>query len=175
MDESIDIVKGLAEGLRSSADFANQDEKRRALFNQRAEALESVLNELERLQELTRPIPKNVSNNLSDLPPALLKELTVVKSDDLEEKLYNLIKANGDVADIDTLLITLYRRFDIQQTRRYLQNKLWRMGQKELIWSVPNKKGHYTTTPPEEANEAKKESGDEPDESPFDLDDEIPF
>lgn len=111
--------------------------------------LRLLVKEVERLDALTRPIPTIDGESLADLPKDLLAELSITKTDDLEDQLVTVINAAGGEADIDTILIYLFRKFKVVQTRRFLQNKLWRMTQKNLLFSVDGKKGHYSTTPPE--------------------------
>jgi hypothetical protein len=131
-----------------------------------------VVDELEEARRLLKPIPSSYGD-LSDLPPELMKELTGVKVDDLEQQLFTIVVSGGDEADLDSILIELFRKFGIIQTRKFLQNKLYRMMQKGVIHSVQGRKGVYT---------AKAPAGDlglppTPVRSVFDsdLDDDVPF
>ena len=58
---------------------------------------------------------------------------------------------NGGTATLDQILVGLNRKFKVAQKRRFLQNKLYRM---PMVWSVPGRKGVYTTEPPEEQTHA---------------------
>jgi hypothetical protein len=147
-------------------------------WEKRVTALEAMLQENEDLRQKTKPIPASYGD-LSDLPPELMKELTGIKVDELEEQIFTVVKAGGAEVDLDQVLIELFRRFGSIQTRKYLQNKLWRMAQKGLVFSVPNRKGLYSALPQPEVSR--------PDESPFrrvmnidpfdtdDLDSDVPF
>ena len=108
-----------------------------------AENLDAVIAELEELQRITRPIPASYGD-LSDLPPELMKELTGIKVDDLEQQLFTIIKTGGGEVDLDAILIEMYRRFKVIQSRKFLQNKLWRMAQKGVIFTIPGRKGVYS-------------------------------
>jgi hypothetical protein len=63
----------------------------------------------------------------SDLPPALLKELSPRKRDTLEQQIVAVLAAGGGSADLDQVLIGLYRGFGVIAKRRMIQNKLWRL------------------------------------------------
>ncbi len=68
--------------------------------------------------------------DVSDLPPELLKQLSVGLSDPLGAQLIEIFGDSGGCANLDQLLIGLYRRFQVIQNRRFLQNKIWRMVRK---------------------------------------------
>lgn len=142
-----DILLLLEEG---KAVYEGRNNRKRAIeFAKHAQNLKSFIADYEVLEDKTRPIPVANGDDLSDLPPELLKELSITKTDELETQIVTIVNASSSVADIDTILINLYRRFEVVQTRRFLQNKLWRMTQKEILWSVEGKKGAYTSRPPE--------------------------
>ena len=181
MPDSLDSVKDLLRLYRKRKTEAEEkdDAAMAAIYADRVADFEAVVTELERLRRITMPIPASYGD-LSDLPAELVKELTGIKVDDLEEQLFTIIKS-GDEVDLDAILIELFRRFGVVQTRKFLQNKLWRMAQKGIIYSVPRRKGVYTATEPtddfEELNrppfppQAKAPEGGFGD----DLDDDIPF
>src|ERR1700742_2218625 len=73
--------------------------------------------------------PGDVSD-LTDLPPELLAELSIAQVDTLEGQILTVMRELGGAADLDRILIALYRRFQVVQKRRFLQNKLWRMVRK---------------------------------------------
>lgn len=155
---------------------AKGDESRVQTGEKRIVAMRGVIDELEELRRITKPIPASYGD-LSDLPAELVKELSGIKVDDLEQQLFTIISSGGDEVDLDAILIELYRRFSVIQQRKFLQNKLWRMAQKEIIFSVQGRKGIYTSKKPEPdknpfvafAEATKKNAWD------LDDDDEIPF
>lgn len=181
MSEIVESVNRIvAHFTQAKKAYEARDNRDKAIeMSQHEAALRAFIRDYERLDDLTRPIPIVHGEDLSDLPKALLAELSVAKTDDLENQIVTVINAAGKEADIDTILIYLYRKFEVTQTRRYLQNKLWRMVQKQQLFSLPGKKGHYTTVPQEPDDPFKDDWSDEeasqasPPESH--LDDDIPF
>lgn len=171
MSEETDSVNDILAHLdRVKRQFENRDEPKLAVEVARWQAdLRGLARENARMTKLLTPVPTGGDEDLSDLPPALLSELSKTRTDDLEEQIYAIVTAEDGVTDIDTILIGLFRKFEVIQTRRFIQNKLYRMTQKHLLHSVPGKKGTYSTLPPTET--------EQPDEPSFtqDFDDEIPF
>ena len=172
MSEHIESVNRIARLYRNSAEKLEGD--RRKWNIQVAERLEAASAELARLYELTSALPPDLGN-IYDLPPELQQELSITKTDELDDQLITVINAYGGTATLDQILVGLYRKFGISQKRRFLQNKLYRM---TMVWSLPGKKGVYTTAEP------KSEPAPEPEvvvrtvtsttSSSLD-DDEIPF
>lgn len=181
MPDHLDSVKELSRTYRKRKSGAVErgDQQTADALEEMASDLEAVVSELERLRRATQPVPASYGD-LSDLPPELVKELTGIKVDDLEEQLFTIIKS-GDEVDLDAILIELYRRFRVVQTRKFLQNKLWRMAQKELVYSVPRRKGVYTATKPADGADddfaALVDLDTTPNTGGFgdDLDDDPPF
>jgi hypothetical protein len=168
--DHLDSVKSLIPLFRSWANRANREGRDgdEALHARRLSALEAVVAELEELRRITLPIPASYGD-LSDLPPELLKELSGTKVDDREQQLHTIIKSGGDEVELDAILIELYRRFKVIETRKFLQNKLWRMAQKGIIYTVPGKKGVYAATKPKPVPSSALPSAFD------DLDDDVPF
>ncbi|MDG5489055.1 hypothetical protein NYR55_10560 [Sphingomonas sp. BGYR3] len=79
-----------------------------------------------------------------DLPQELLKELSVSDSDKLEFQIIKTIEDLGGVASLDRLLVALYRQTGEIYQRTWLNNRLYRMCQKDMIFSVPGRKGVYS-------------------------------
>jgi hypothetical protein len=108
----------------------------------------------------------------------LLRELSVKKNDELEDQILTVIRACDDgEAGLDQVLVGLYRKFKVVQTRRYIQNKLYRMSKKELVFTMPGHRAAYSLHPtPSPADEYDGYMG-QPNEhsAPNDLDAEIPF
>lgn len=170
MSEHSDFVKGLAD--RYSANFRkfkDDDPARADDFIKTARQLMAAAEELDRLTNLTTAIPKNLGD-LSDLPAELVEELSLTKVDELEHQIVTVINACEGTANIDQILVGLFRKFSITQKRRFLQNKLYRMMKSDVIFSVPGKKGLYST----EEQEPEDDSSSAVDFSQ-DFDDEIPF
>lgn len=143
MSEQIESVNKIARLYRDAA--AVTDGIKRKKHIEEAERLEAVSAELARLYGLTLALPPDLGN-IYDLPPELQQELSTIKTDALEDQLVTVINAYGGHASLDQILVGLYRKFGVVQKRRFMQNKLYRMG---TVWSVPGKKGLYTTKEPE--------------------------
>ena len=150
MSEPIESVKSVARLYRQAAELMSPEDDKREFHARTAERLEAAAVELVRLYGLTSALPPDLGN-VFDLPPELLEELSIVKSDELEDQLVTVINAYGGTASLDQILVGLYRKFGIAQKRRFIQNKLYRM---TMVWSVPGKKGIYMSTEPEELPQA---------------------
>lgn len=174
MAEHSESVKALAQQYRGWALSAQTkgDPISSTRHTRTAMALEETVAELERLERITQPVPASYGD-LSDLPPELLKELSGIRADDREQQLYTIIKSGDGEVELDAILIELFRRFKVVETRKFLQNKLWRMAQKGMIWTVAGKKGVYTATEPPKATSVRRPP--QPTVFDTDLDDDVPF
>lgn len=86
-------------------------------------------------------------DDLSDLPPELLKELSEsIKGE--TDPLIKIIQGRGGIATLDEILIDLYRKYKEIGKRPIVSNKLYRLSRRGLCWSVPGKKGTYSTIKP---------------------------
>lgn len=144
MSDALDVVKTLAAELRRLAQAAELEEPVRAKkHEERAQAMESVAHELEVARKRLRPVSSDYGD-LSDLPQEVLDQLNLSKVDELERQMRDIVAAaDGGEIGIDPIIIELYRRHKVVQDRRFIMNKLYRMGQKGLINSVEGKKGYY--------------------------------
>lgn len=191
MSEHSDIVKKAAarfkaQSLRSTNLTQIQD------YNETAAGLLRAAEEIDRLTDLTTAIPHPLEK-ISDLPPSLIAELSSVKVDELEDQVVTVVNAFGGTANIDEILVGLYRKFKVEQTRKFMLNKLYRMMKADLLYSLPGRKGLYSTQrPPEGASEpdeeeepsfgsaptpppTRKRRAEEDFSRPPEFDDEIPF
>lgn len=165
MSEHIESVKQIASFLREHAEKTTTPESGQRLSSH-ASSLDSVVEELLRLVVLTTALPPDLGN-IHDLPQELLDELSVAKTDELEDQIVTVINSYAGEASLDQILVGLFRKFKVVQKRRFLMNKLYRMS---MVWGVDGKKGIYTITePPEKDVEQDYEDVDD------DLDSGIPF
>lgn len=173
MPEHVESVKQVVRDLNAWA--IQQDQKGNssvsAKMKEMARVVEDASDEMVRLYGLTTALPPDLGN-IHDLPKELLDELSVAKTDELEDQIVAVINAYGGEASLDQILVGLFRKFQVVQKRRFLQNKLYRM---TMVWSVEGRKGIYTLTEPTPAD-----SDDEIDAGYFDTPasddmDEIPF
>lgn len=101
---------------------------------------------------------KASSQDLSDLPPELLKELSGGAINGESEPIVEVIDARGGLASLDDILIDMYRKHGELNKRNILANRLYRLSKRGLIWIAPGRKGIYSTHPLTNAAGAGRES-----------------
>ena len=175
MSKFAESVKRVSDYLMETGNRSSTDATRSKLHGY-ADELNEAYDHLLALEALTSALPPDLGN-IHDLPEELLAELSVAKTDELEDQIVTSINAYGGTASLDQILVGLFRKFNVVQKRRFVQNKLYRM---EMVWSVEGRKGVYTTSEPEEGVEAPMDALDDMPEPvlptpPRDIDDEIPF
>jgi hypothetical protein len=82
-------------------------------------------------------------DDIRGLPQDLLDELSV-SGDIVEFTIMEIIREMGGVASLDQLLVGLFRRTQEIHKRQNLTTRLYRMGQKNMVYNVPGKKGVYS-------------------------------
>ena len=85
------------------------------------------------------------TEDLEDLPPALVAQLNITESDKKDMYLSKLIDKCGRIISLDKLLIAIYKDSGEIHERNKLMARLYRMSQKGLIYTHPYKKGQYST------------------------------
>lgn len=96
-------------------------------------------------------------NDRKDLPPELIAQLS---AESRKRERYNLIleimTASGGTADLNTILIGIYRKTGVIETRGYMVGQMYRMAKASLVRSVKKEKGVYTVIdqPPRDTNTA---------------------
>ena len=83
--------------------------------------------------------------DLSGLPAELIAELSVGRTDELEQQILAVLRERGEGVALDDILVGLYRRFGVIQTRRRIQSRLYRMRDKELV-RIERKRAFLTST-----------------------------
>jgi hypothetical protein len=111
-------------------------------WTRRMHALQAAARELEALR--ARLTPTMPEEDLSDLPPALLAQLSGPKTDTLEDQILAVVAEAGGSAELNRLLIGLYRKYGAVQERKALNNKAYRMVQKGLLSQIADKRGAYS-------------------------------
>jgi hypothetical protein len=83
--------------------------------------------------------------DISDLPEEIKEQLALAQVDEMEKRIIHTLETRyGGVANLDEIIVGLYRDFRyVSEDRRKLNNKLYRMSKRDLIESVPKKKGVY--------------------------------
>lgn len=151
------------------------DPKRLELYSGIAQQLRSLLADIEGARELNATTPESLEANSSGLlsklphnffanplaltsadvaglPDDVIKELNISESDKLELSIIELVNGAGGTLILDKIIAGLHWMTGETHQRVTLTSKLYRMGRKGLIFSVPKKKGVYTTLRPETAN-----------------------
>jgi hypothetical protein len=103
-----------------------------------AKQLDSALSSRARQRSLT-------PEDIKDLPDELIKELSLNAADHTEFAIVSLIDESGGMLSLDRLLIGLYKKTKEIHKRQALIQRLYRMAQKQLVFTVPGKKGVYST------------------------------
>lgn len=169
MSESAEKIKTVAEYFRRQAVRTGRPQDIAERLIAFAEDLDQAYVYLIHLEGLTSALPPDLGN-IHDLPQELLDELSVAKTDELEDQIVTVINAYGGEASLDQILVGLFRKFKVVQKRRFVQNKLYRM---PMVWGVEGRKGVYTTKEPEEG--AVQETGDYIRDHGLEESDDIPF
>ena len=89
-------------------------------------------------------------DEFSDLPPELLDQLSEGAKAQVDP-IIKVINDRGGTATLDQILVDLYRATKEVHKRTIVQNKMFRLSKREMCWSVPGKKGVYTTQKPDES------------------------
>lgn len=98
------------------------------------------------------PLPLT-PEDIEGLPEELVKELSISDADKLEFQIISLINQAGGILSLDRILIGLFKATGEIHKRNIMTSKLYRMVQKDLLFTVPPKKGVYSTEPvPENQN-----------------------
>lgn len=132
------------------------EEWRKKIHTTTAEKLRAVSEHIVTLQSaisesLNRTSPIKVGNQLTlsldeiqGLPDELIKELSI-DTDSTDFIIASLINEAGGILSLDKILVGLYKKTGEIHKRTPLSNRLYRMGQRGEIFSLPGKKGIYST------------------------------
>jgi hypothetical protein len=84
--------------------------------------------------------------NIDELPESLRAQLQIGKIADSDREIIAIVRDEfAGVANVDEILVALYRRTGEINERQPLANRLYRMGKAGHLISVPRKKGVYRT------------------------------
>lgn len=92
--------------------------------------------------EVLKKVGRRIGS-LSELPQELRDQLNAGKTDELEQDILEVLKEYEGYANIDELLVGLYKRNGKIQERQFLANKLYRMTKAGHVVSVEGKRGVY--------------------------------
>jgi hypothetical protein len=147
------FVKEQIDHNERSASKFRADEKRAQAYMQRAAMFRQLLVELEHLSSpvTTEPITEAnfrlTQEEIQDLPPELLEQLSLTDSDKKEFLLAQIIDDLGGATSLDKLLIAIFRRTGEVEKRTRLNSRLYRMANKGMIHAHPTRKGIYANKP----------------------------
>ena len=85
-------------------------------------------------------------DEIQGLPDDVLEELSISGADKTEFAILGLMEDAGGIMSLDQLIVGLYKKTGEKHKRQTLTSRLYRMAQKEQIFSVPNKKGVYSNS-----------------------------
>lgn len=86
-------------------------------------------------------------SDIDGLPADLIEELSITGSDKMEFSIVTMMDEAGGMMSLDQILVGLFRQTGEVHKRTAMTNRMYRMIQKGLIYSVPNKKGVYSSRP----------------------------
>ncbi len=140
---------------RSRADEYKNNKRRHIKHLETTQQFESLLELLLNLEKTSKEKKSNFQyslfpNDLEGLPKELLNELSISDADKEEFVILEIIEKNGGTMSLDQILIQYYKSSGKIIKRAPMTNRLYRMGQKGIIFSLPGKKGIYSTEKPEE-------------------------
>lgn len=149
MDKDIEFVKEqIGNQERMAAKFADQPH-RSGLHLASAHRFRALAERLEQLVNGSKTDHPNKVNiclaDLDGLPDELMAELSISDGDKQEMVIEDIITKNNGVISLDKLLVAFYKREGVIIKRNTFVSKLYRMGEKGMIFNVPGKRGYYST------------------------------
>lgn len=151
------FVKSQGDFHRRQAERFKHDERRNSLHSGTAGTFEELYDFLlflkaENIEKSRSVNPLSLSwLEIEGLPQELIDELSITESDKLDFSIVELIDKCGGMASMDRILVEIYNLTGGILKRSNLNARLYRMGQKGMINSVPGKKGVYSTSKNHEA------------------------
>lgn len=146
IEEFRDFVKSQAEFHLRMANKYQDNPKRSGMHTRTADRFSELFDFLDETQS-KRSHSKRLAvgwDEISDLPPELVSELSVSEADKTEFHVMKAIENAGGVASLDRILVDYYKQTGEVMKRAAMNNRLYRMGQKMMVFSVPGKKGVYS-------------------------------
>ncbi len=74
--------------------------------------------------------------NLDDLPKEIRSQLQCIKTNSLEKQIMEVINCLQGMANIDEILVGMFREHDLLMERSYLSKKLYQMKRHGLLESI---------------------------------------
>lgn len=147
LNKHVAFVKDQVKFHRERSEAFSKNNFRKQKHNETAEKFQSLLDYLESL-ETNSQIKGDYSlvltpDDLEGLPQELLNELSISDADRAEFKIMEYIREHGGMMSLDQIMVAHYQATGEIVKRSAMTNRLYRMANKGLIDSVPNKKGVY--------------------------------
>lgn len=169
VDAEVEFVNSQIEHHRKSISYHEKRGDQPKVNRHRGilKRFEDLLPKIEQLVGIAPPTTVEVKEikvgsrigNIDDLPEAIRAQLVSFQMDELEAQILDLLNDNLDhVATIDEILVGLWRSHGVAHQRDQLANKIYRMTRKEQLFSVPGRKGVYSTIAVEDATAQKAEA-----------------
>ena len=150
----IPFLKSETEALRRRAERSTLEDRPSLAvrYKKRADSFQALLKfaqELAELQRIAREASeRSVSlSELADLPEKLRSELRISDSDKLEFDIVQILEKQGGVANLDRILVELYKARGEIHKRQDMNSRLYRMSKKGMIHSVSGRRGVYSNMP----------------------------
>jgi len=144
IQKQINILEDIKEYIKKSeSEFASESISKEDLL------LNDILNNPESLTPFA----------IGSIPADLKDEISLTDTDKFEIEVINLInKAKDKRISLNNLLVALKLTTGIAYSRSILNNRLYRMVKKDILFSVPGRKGLYTTNRDIQYESNKEES-----------------
>jgi hypothetical protein len=156
----IALVKNQLEFHERQASRFEGEPRRASIHHHTAERFRELLGDLLLLQDyqISHPNwmtpqsdqPKRLAltwEEVEGLPSEVLAELSLSDSDRTEFAIVSAVRAVGGIASLDRIILHLYKATGELHKRIPLNQRLYRMTQKEILFPVPGKKGVYSLEP----------------------------
>src|SRR3954467_13617405 len=106
MSDPLPAARSQIESFRRSAKLCQDrnDDTNAQAWLAIAGIIQNLADEYERLRDATRPVPAGYGD-ISDLPESLRRQLAFLRTDELDDQISIIVKAVGNGADLDTILI----------------------------------------------------------------------
>lgn len=149
--KQIEILKEIKESINKSINKSKSKFASESISKEDKEEL--LLNDILNNPESLTPFA------ISSIPADLKDEISLTDTDKFEIEVINLInKAKDKRMSLNNLLVALKLTTGIAHSRSTLNNRLYRMVKKDILFSVPGRKGLYTTNRDIQYESNKEES-----------------
>ena len=131
------------------------DDIRGSRHREFAQRFRELAAELGRLQQIAATAASSVAtpqqpltlspDDVVGLPPELMEELSISEGDRIDFAIQTAIAKAGGALSIDKILIALWRDTGEVHKRVAINSRLYRLVQKDILYTVPSRKGVYAT------------------------------